>query len=188
MLVFGASGAVPVFGYGRWWTVLSAGWLHAGLLHILFNMMWVRQLGPACVELFGTGRTIIIYTVGSILGFAMSSLMGYLLGGVPILGGSMLTLGASAPIFGLLGAMVHYGRQASSMVKSQAAGWAMTLFVFGLLMPGVDNWAHGGGFLGGYLASFLVNPMRRETGNHLLIALVCLAVTLASIVASFVIR
>ena len=38
---------MPVFGLGRWWTVLSAGWLHGGLLHILFNMMGVRQLAPA---------------------------------------------------------------------------------------------------------------------------------------------
>lgn len=188
MFVFGASGAVPMFAMGRWWTIFSAGWLHGGALHILFNMMWVRQLGPACVDLFGTGRTVIIYTCGSIVGFLASSVMGYLLGGVPILGGSMLTLGASAPIFGLLGAMVHYGRQASSIVKSQAAGYAMTLFVFGLLMPGVDNWAHAGGFVGGYLASFFLNPMRPERGNHLLIAVGCLVATLASIVASFVIR
>ena len=41
LFVFGASGALPVFGYGRWWTVLSAGWLHAGLLHIAMNMYWV---------------------------------------------------------------------------------------------------------------------------------------------------
>ena len=132
MIVFGASGAVPVFGYGRWWTVLSAGWLHGGLLHILFNMMWVRQLGSACVDLFGTGRTIIIYTAGSIVGFAMSSLMGYLLPGVPLLGGSMLTLGASAPIFGLLGAMVHYGRQASSMVKMERVGFCRMFLLFEL--------------------------------------------------------
>jgi membrane associated rhomboid family serine protease len=188
MVIFGASGALPVFGYGRWWTVLSAGWLHGGLLHILFNMMWVRQLGPACVDLFGTGRTIIIYTVGSVVGFAMSSIMGYLLGGVPILGGSMLTLGASAPIFGLLGALVHYGRQSSSLVKTQAAGYAATLFLFGLLMPGVDNWAHGGGFIGGYLASYILNPMRPERGNHLIIAFVCLLATVASVLASLIVR
>ena len=51
MFLFGASGAVPVFGYGRWWTVLSASWLHGGLLHILFNMLWVRQLAPATARL-----------------------------------------------------------------------------------------------------------------------------------------
>jgi rhomboid protease GluP len=149
--------------------------------------MWVRQLGPACADLFGTGRTVIIYTLGGILGFTASSVMGYLLGGIPILGGSMLTLGASAPIFGLLGAMVHYGRQASSIVKTQAAGWAMTLFVFGLLMPGVDNWAHAGGFAGGYLMSAMMNPWQRERGDHLLLAFGCLAATLASILASVVV-
>lgn len=188
MVIFGASGALPVFQYGRWWTILSAGWLHASALHILFNLLWVRQLGPAAVDLFGTGRTIIIYTVGSCVGFLLSSTAYLLFGGLPIIGGGLLTLGASAPIFGLLGAMVHYGRQASSLVKSQAAGYAMTLFIFGILMPGIDNWAHAGGFLGGYAASFALNPMRPERGNHLIIALVCLLATGLSIVASLVIR
>ena len=58
-----ASGATPVFGYGRWWTVLSAGWLHGGVLHILFNMMWVRQLGPAVADIYGAARMVIIYTI-----------------------------------------------------------------------------------------------------------------------------
>src|SRR5262245_39761723 len=51
LFLFGASGAVPVFGAGRWWTVLSAAWLHASVLHILFNMMAARQLAPATAEL-----------------------------------------------------------------------------------------------------------------------------------------
>ncbi len=45
LFLFGASGAVPVFRFGRWWTVLSAGWLHAGVLHILFNMLWAHLGG-----------------------------------------------------------------------------------------------------------------------------------------------
>ena len=64
LFVFGASGAVPVFGAGRWWTVLSAGWLHAGLLHVAMNMYWVWQMGPTITELFGPSRTVIIYTIG----------------------------------------------------------------------------------------------------------------------------
>jgi rhomboid protease GluP len=188
LFIFGASGALPVFQYGRWWSILSAGWLHASALHILFNLLWVRQLGPAAVDLFGPGRTIIIYTVGSCVGFLMSSTAYLFFGGLPIIGGGALTLGASAPIFGLLGAMVHYGRQASSIVKTQAAGYAMTLFIFGILMPGIDNWAHAGGFIGGYLASFALNPMRPERGNHLLIGVLCLAATAVSIVASLLLR
>src|SRR6185437_384169 len=50
LMLFGESGAVPVFVYGRWWTLLSAAWLHAGALHILFNMMWVRQIGPVVAD------------------------------------------------------------------------------------------------------------------------------------------
>ena len=53
LFVFGASGAEPVFLYRRWWSVLSAGWLHAGVLHILFNMLWVRDLAPATARLYG---------------------------------------------------------------------------------------------------------------------------------------
>lgn len=187
LLRFGAAGAIPVFYLDRWWTVLSAGWLHGGLLHILFNMLWVRQLGPATVELFGTSRTIIIYVVGGAVGFILSSVAGHYMPGVPLLGGAQLTIGASAPIFALLGAMVHYGRQSSSIVKTQAAGYAVTLFIFGVLMPGIDNWAHAGGFAGGYLMSSVMNPWRRERGDHMLLAFACLAVTLASIVASLVI-
>ena len=73
LFIFGASGAIPVFRYDRWWTVLSAGWLHGSALHILFNMMWVRQLGPAVGNLFGPSRLVIIYTAASILGFLLSS-------------------------------------------------------------------------------------------------------------------
>src|SRR5205814_211448 len=47
LFLFGESGALPVFVAGRWWTVLSAGWLHAGLLHIALNMYWVYMMGPA---------------------------------------------------------------------------------------------------------------------------------------------
>ncbi|MEZ5288474.1 MAG: rhomboid family intramembrane serine protease [Vicinamibacterales bacterium] len=46
LFLLGASGALPVFEFGRWWTVLTAGWLHANVLHILFNVIWIRQLAP----------------------------------------------------------------------------------------------------------------------------------------------
>ena len=46
LFLFGASGALPVFRLGRWWTLLSAGWLHGGVLHILMNMYWVCRWDP----------------------------------------------------------------------------------------------------------------------------------------------
>ena len=81
LLLFGMSGAGPVFGLGRWWTVLSASWLHGSFIHILFNMMWVRDLGPAMVDVIGPTRTVIIYTVSGVCGFFLSSVAGLLIPG-----------------------------------------------------------------------------------------------------------
>jgi rhomboid protease GluP len=186
LFMFGESGAIPMFRYGRWWTVLSATWLHGNLLHIVFNMMWVRQLGPATAEIIGPARTVIIYTVAGACGFLLSSVAGVAFAGLPLLSGAGFTVGASASIFGLLGALVHYGRKSgSSLIHAEAMRYAVILFVFGLFMPGVDNYAHAGGFLGGYATSAFFNPLTRERGDHLLAALGCLVATLASIVFSF---
>ena len=122
LVLLGASGAFPVFVLGHWWTVLTAGWLHGGLLHIFFNLMWVRQLGPGVAELYGPGRMVIIYTAAGVVGFTFSSLAGQFIGGLPLIGGASLTVGASAPIFGLLGALVDYGRRTGSRHVSQTGG------------------------------------------------------------------
>ncbi len=185
VVVFGASGWASVFYYGRWWTVLSAAWLHGNLIHIFFNMLWIRQLAPATSELYGTSRTVIIYTVSSITGFLLSSLAGLVLGSTPIIGSGPYTLGASAPIFGLLGALVFYGRRGgSSRIGGQAMTYAVILFVFGFLMPRIDNQAHLGGFLGGYLAARWLDPLLPERTNHMIIAIICLALTALSILVS----
>ena len=184
-LMLGASGAMPVFGLHMWWTVLSAGWLHSGAIHILLNMMWVRSLGPAAADLYGGSRMVIIYTLGSVGGFVLSSVAGAYLG-IPRFG-AYQTVGASAPIFGLLGAMVHYGRRSgSSLVYMEARGYAISMIVFGLLFPGIDNAAHAGGFIGGYLASMWLDPLKRERVDHMVLAVVCLVLTALSIVASLV--
>jgi rhomboid protease GluP len=184
-LMLGSSGARPVFLLGMWWTVLSAGWLHGGIIHIGLNMMWVRNLGPAVADMFGGSRMVIIYTMGSIGGFVLSSVLGMYLP-IPRFG-AFQTVGASAPIFALLGALMHYGsRSGSSMVYAEARGYAVAMIIFGLLFPGVDNAAHLGGFAGGYLASMWLDPLKPERVNHMIGALICLVLTLLSIVASVV--
>jgi len=187
LFLFGASGAIPVFGYGRWWTVLSAAWLHAGVLHILFNMMWVRDLAPATARLYGPGRAAIIYMVAGVTGFLASSLAGILVFLPRFIGGAGFTVGASAPIFGLIGALLHYGRRGgSSLIGQQAKSLAITMFIFGFIMPGVDNWAHLGGFAGGWVTSRVLDPLKPERGDHVLVAIGCLALSALSIVYSVV--
>ena len=185
LLALGASGAIPVFGMGRWWTVLSASWLHGGLLHIFFNLMWVRQLAPATAELYGPGRSVIIYTLAGIAGFALSSFAGAYLPDLFILRGGQFTVGASAPIFGLLGALVYYGRRTGSQaVHGQAVSWALGMGLFGLFMPGIDNYAHAGGFLGGFLMGRILDPLKPERIDHLALGTLCLAASVGAILYS----
>ena len=185
LLTFGESGAIPVFVLGRWWTVLSAGWLHGGVLHLLFNMLALRQIGPATAELFGPGRMVIIYTVGSIAGFALSSFAGAFFRG--FLQGGIYTVGASASIAGLVGAILAYGhRSGSGMARSYANSVIIQLVLIGFLMPAIDNYAHAGGLAGGYLVARLLDPLKPERIDHIVIALVCLGLSLLSIVWSVV--
>ena len=150
-------------------------------------MMWVRDLGPPVADIYGGARMVIIYTVSSACGFLLSSSAGLIMPRVPLLGGASYTLGASAAIFGLLGALVHYGRRGgSSMIRSHALSYAVSMFIFGLLMPGVDNYAHAGGFVGGYLTSVWLDPLKPERVNHMIGALVCLLATVLAILASVV--
>jgi len=192
LYLFGASGAGPVFNDGRWWTVLSAAWLHGGILHFGFNMLALRTLAPMTAEYYGPSRMIIIYTAGSILGFLLSSATARYLPPFPVLGGDPfwwqhMTVGASASLAGLLGALAYYGRRSgSSIVRAQAMQWITSMFVVGLLFPVVDNYAHLGGLAGGYLVAKLLDPLKPERGDHIVMAVVCLLASLAAILWSAV--
>jgi len=128
---------------GRWWTVLTAVFLHGSLLHILFNMVITRQYLPHVVELYGTARAWVIFVIAGIVGFAVSNLAA-----VPY------TIGASGAIFGLLAALIVYGRRTRQHAVAQQL-WmsAGVMFLFGFVMPSVNNWAHAGGFAGGFVAA-----------------------------------
>jgi rhomboid protease GluP len=185
LIAFGASGAEPVFDYGRWWTFLSAGWLHGGLPHLFFNMMMVRQLGPPTAEIYGAARMVIIYIVGGVAGFVCSSIAGMVMPNLPIIGAGLMTVGASAPIFGLLGGLMYYSRRGgSSMVRSAVMGYVLSAVMLGILMPGIDNYAHLGGFLGGYSAGIWLDPLKRERMDHFFIAAGCLLVSALALLAS----
>ena len=167
----GAAGAVP-WRLGYWWTLLTAIYLHGGLLHILFNVLWIRQLGPAVQEVYGPARLVVIFTVAGAAGFVASNTLG-----VPF------TIGASGSIFGLLGAIVAYGRKRGGvygrMVLRQYGQWAVLLFVLGFFMAGVNNWAHAGGFVGGFLAGLVLSlaERRAETALDWLLAAASIALT-----------
>lgn len=174
----GMTGALA-WARGRWWTMLSAIYLHGNVLHILFNVLWIRQLGPSIEEIFGPARFFVIFTASGVAGFALSNLAG-----IPF------TIGASGAIFGLLGALVAFGRSRGGvfgkMLFRQYGQWALLLFVLGFFMAGVNNLAHAGGFGGGYVAALGLSSLERrgETGLDLALAWGLAALTLASFLLS----
>jgi rhomboid protease GluP len=178
LFALGATGAVPAR-VGRWWTVLTAIYLHGGLLHILFNVLWIRQLGPAVEQLYGSARLVVIFTVSGVAGFLVSNAAG-----IPF------TIGASGSIFGLLGAMVAFGRKRGgafgTMVLRQYGQWALMLFVLGFFMSGVNNLAHAGGFAGGFAAGLVLSlaERRAETALDHLLAIALVVLTAVGFVLS----
>ena len=163
---------------GWWWTILTANYLHGSLLHIFFNMMWVRNLAPVSTDVYGPARTFVIFNISGAAGFYVSNVMS----GVP-------TIGASGGIFGLLAALIVYGRRrGSSMMSSQLWQWAIILGVFGFIMPGINNWAHGGGFAGGWIVGQLMglSDEPRESAGVIILALSLIALTVIGIGLSFV--
>lgn len=172
LLLLGATGTMPVFELGRFWTVISASYLHGGLLHILFNMMALRQIGPWVSAEFGHNRMFIIYTLSGVSGYVVSCFAG-----IPF------TIGASASVCGLIGALYYFGKTRGgsygAAVSREVSGWLISLFLFGFIMPGINNWGHGGGIVGGALVAMMVGygARRPETGLHRLLALLCLVGT-----------
>lgn len=163
---------------GWWWTLLTAMYLHGSLLHIVFNVMWIRNLGPAVTEVYGPGRAFLLFNLAGAGGFLASNLAS----GAP-------TIGASGSIFGLLAALIVYGRRrGSSTMTQQLWQYAIILGVLGFVMPGINNWAHGGGFAAGWIAAQLMSldDDRQDSSWVMLTSLALIVLTLVGVGLSFV--
>jgi rhomboid protease GluP len=177
LLLLGATGTVPIDRLHRWWTLISANYLHGGLLHILFNMIALRQIAPLAIREFGPHRMVILYILTGIIGFLVSYLAGV-----------TLTIGASAAVCGLIGASLYYGKSRGGIygqaIYRQLGAWALGIFIFGLLVPSINNWGHGGGMVAGAMLGFLLGyeEKRRERLFHRILAWLCVVATLLVLV------
>jgi rhomboid protease GluP len=144
---FGAKARFAIL-QGEWWRLITAGFLHGGLLHILMNSWVLFDLGAQVEETFGTARYLVFYFVSSVAGFYASFYWS-----------PALSIGASAGIFGLIGAMIAHGvRERSSYgaaVRSMYVRWAVYGLLMGLLIPFIDNAAHIGGLAGGFAIAYI---------------------------------
>ncbi len=171
LAVMGATGTY-LMGKTGWWTLISANYLHGGALHIFFNMMALNQIGPLIIQLYGAYRFFSIFTLSGAAGFFISYLAG-----VPI------TVGASAALCGMIGAALYYGKNRGGLfgqtVYKQVGGWAISILLFGFLVPQVNNWAHIGGMVvGGLMAMALgYSEKTREGLGHRVLAGACMVIT-----------
>jgi len=173
LMLLGATGTYPIDHFGRYWSLVSANYLHGGLLHLIFNLMALKQIAPTVSGEYGASRMFTIYTLAGVIGYVVSYLAG-----VPF------TIGASAAVCGLIGSLLYYGKSRGgaygSSVYREVSGWVISLFIFGLIFPGINNWVHGGGILGGIIVAALLgyNERRRENNFDHALALLCGLVTL----------
>lgn len=142
---------------GQWWRLVTAGFLHGGLMHILMNSWALFDLGAQVEEIYGTSRLIVFYFLAIVFGFMASTYW------TPT-----LSVGASAGLFGLIGAMIALGVRHQTSLGGAIRGlyirWAIYGLLFGLL-PGlrVDNAAHLGGLAAGFGCAYLAGLPRIPT-------------------------
>jgi membrane associated rhomboid family serine protease len=133
----------PFVARGDWWRLITSAFLHASLVHILFNMLALWWFGGPVEQYLGRTRFVLLYVVSGLAGAAGALVQAPL---TPV-------VGASGAIFGILGAMVVLEYQATGRI----GGNAMTLIVINLAIsfaiPNVSWGGHVGGLIGGVLST-----------------------------------
>ena len=159
--ILGTTGS-GVVGWGHgWWTLVAANYLHGSLVHIGFNLLVFWQLCPLMIREYGISRTFIIYTLSGVVGFLIS-----------VAAGVYATIGASAAVCGLMGALIYFGKSRGGIygqeIFRQIGGWAIGIFMFGFLISNINNWGHAGGLAGGAAMGYLLGytDKARETRLH----------------------
>ena len=143
LLYFGAK-VNQLVAQGEYWRLFTAMFLHVGLMHLFFNSYALYLYGPAVEKLFGKIKFTLVYVVSGLMG----SLLSYLFSPNP-------AAGASGAIFGLMGSLLYFRREKRSLFQRVfGPGLLMIIginLIYGFIQPGIDNWGHIGGLLGGFL-------------------------------------
>ncbi len=144
---------------GQLWRFFTPMLLHASIPHILFNMYALVAFGAGLERHFGHWRFLLLYILagftGNVLSFVLSS--GY-------------SVGASTAIFGLVGAegvFLYQNRKLFGNQFGRAIGNVIFVVAVNLLLgltPGIDNWGHVGGLVGGLIFAWFAGPLLEVEG------------------------
>jgi rhomboid protease GluP len=149
LVMFGGK-YVPYIMAGQWWRLVTAGFLHGGLLHILMNSWVLFSVGAQTEETYGTARYLVLYFVATVGGFLASTYFS-----------NSLSVGASAGLFGLIGAMIAAGVRSKtamgSAIRAQYTQWVIYMVIIGFLISGIDTAAHLGGLAAGFGIAWIMD-------------------------------
>ena len=147
---FGANNILLVKN-GEIYRLLTCAFLHVGLIHLVVNMYSLRVIGPSVEGLIGKGKFVFIYLISAISASLMS---------LVFVDSNIVSVGASGAIFGLMGALLYFGYHyriyLGNVIKSQIIPIIVINLLFGFLVSGVDNAAHIGGLIGGFLMAMVL--------------------------------
>lgn len=162
LLRWGANSAASVVEDHQYWRLLSATFLHAGVLHIALNMLGLWEAGKQLNRLYGNAQFLMIYFASALVGSALS---------LHFSAQQAVSVGASGAVFGVLGALLtamyrHRGRIPGTMSKNVMSSQLVFLVYAlgqGFAKEGIDNAAHVGGLLAGSLLAWLLAGKLDET-------------------------
>ena len=159
------------------WRFVTAVFLHGSILHILFNMWVLMDVGPLIEELYGSARYLFMYVVTGIGGYLLSSTVGH------------FSVGGSGALLGLIGVLLAMtmGRRTAGMqmLRGSLIRWLIYIAVWGLVFPGIDNWAHGGGFATGFVLGKLFADRPPQSPQEVRLAYALGWIAALAVVASF---
>ena len=144
---------------GEYWRLITPVFLHGSILHLGFNMYALYIFGPGLERYYGHGRFILLYFLGAFAGNVFS----FMFSASP-------SLGSSTAIFGLLaaeGVFLYQNQKIFGGVARRALNNIIMIAVVNLIIglsPGIDNWGHMGGLLGGAIFAFLGGPILKVEG------------------------
>jgi len=143
----------PAVAHGQDYRLLTAAFIHYGVLHIAFNMYALFILGTAFERYAGHMRFAVVYFTAALAGSF----------GALILTPHSATAGASGAIFGIMGALLVFERQRGiALMQSPIVGWIVINLIITVSIPGISIGGHVGGLIGGGLAGFALSDYGRS--------------------------
>lgn len=168
LYLFGANIKEAVVG-GEIFRLITSTFLHASLLHLLFNMYALYIIGNQLESYIGKIKFLIVYLVSAISGSLMSCVFT-----------TGISVGASGAIFGLLGSLLyfgyHYRLYLGSVLKSQIIPLILINLIFGFMDPRIDNASHIGGLIGGYLTTMALGIKGKSSKSDRINGIIVLAI------------